>query len=141
MVKFGRKKKPANVTAPVHTLSDVADTWTAEGGSGFGRDARSELFLLALTNMVGEGTFYESARDRDRRFASLIRTVAADDPAWIAAFVPFLRETMHMRSASVVLAAEFAAQRRETEASSPKKGAPTTRSVIASALSLSLIHI
>jgi TROVE domain-containing protein len=135
MVKFGRKKKPANVTAPVRSVSDVADTWTAAGGAGFGRDAKSELFLFALTNMVSEGTFYESARDRDRRFASLIRTVASEDPAWIATFVPFLRDTMQMRSASVVLAAEFAAVRRETDGADPKKGAPTTRSVIASALS------
>ena len=96
MVKFARKKSPPNVTAPVVSRSDAPDALTAEGGAELIRDAKSELFLLALTNMVGEATFYEAARDRDRRFANLIKEVTASDPAWIGQFVPFLRETMHL---------------------------------------------
>lgn len=133
MVKFARKKTPPNVTAPVVSRSDVPDAATFEGGAGFSRDAKSELFLLALTNMVGEATFYEGARARDRRFAKLIAQVTADDPDWIAKFVPFLRETMHMRSASVVMAAEFARARTGPEGSPTEK--PTTRSVVASSMS------
>ncbi len=132
MAKFARKKSPPNVTAPVASQSDAPDAVTAEGGAGFTRDAKSELFLLALTNMVGEATFYEAARDRDRRFVKLIKQVTADDPGWIARFVPFLRETMHMRSASVVMAAEFARARTGPDGSPTAE--PTTRSVIASAL-------
>src|ERR671920_1076057 len=93
------------------TVPDQPDAPTAEGGAGFTRDPKSELFLLAITNMAGEDTFYERGRDRDRRFSTLVRTVTRDDPAWIAAFVPYLRNTMQMRSASVVMAAEFAAAR------------------------------
>ena len=64
-----------------------------DGDGGFAvraitRDAKSELFLLAVTNMVGEDTFYEASRDRDRRFVRLIRHVTAEDPAWVARFVP-----------------------------------------------------
>src|SRR5215510_4561644 len=113
MVKFAIRKKKPNLTSPVATRSDTADAFTHEGGAGFLRDAKGELFLLAVTNMVGEGTFYESARDRDRRFAKLVAQVTKEDPAWIAAFVPFLRREMHLRSASVVMAAEFAHARRE----------------------------
>ena len=142
MVKFARKKQQPNVTAPVATSSDTPDTYTAEGGEGFSRDPRSELFLLAVTNMVGEDTFYESARDRDRRFGKLVARVAAEDPGWIARFVPFLRDTMQLRSASVVMTAEFArARTAKTADAAGDRGtagtptSPTTRSVVASALS------
>ncbi|HJP87801.1 MAG TPA: TROVE domain-containing protein [Candidatus Limnocylindrales bacterium] len=143
MVKFAIRRKKPNVTAPVASRSGEADAATYEGGAGFTRDAKSELFLLALTNMVGEATFYESSRDRDRRFARLVAQVTKEDPAWIAAFVPFLRREMHLRSASVVMAAEFAHARRAAasdgdEATAKAKAGtaagPSTRSVIASAL-------
>jgi len=37
---------------------------TAEGAPGFTREPRTELFLLGVSNMVGEDTFYEGAVDR-----------------------------------------------------------------------------
>ena len=40
---------------------------TYEGGAGFAHDTKSELFLLAVANFVGEDTFYEKSADRDRR--------------------------------------------------------------------------
>lgn len=87
------------------------DTRTYEGGAGFSRDPKGELFLLAVTNMVSEKTFYESGKERDERFESLIRQVANDDPDWIARFVPYLRGEMNMRSASIVMAAELVHQK------------------------------
>jgi TROVE domain len=145
MAKFAKTKKAPNVTSPVTTTSGVPDATTYEGGAGFSRDPKSELFLLAVVNMVGEQTFYEGARERDRRFAALVHQVTQDDPAWIARFVPFLRDTMQLRSASVVMAAEFArarAERSDAEAEDSKgvskggsKAGPTTRSVVSAALS------
>ena len=44
------------------------------------RDAESELFLLAVTNMAGEDTFYERAAKRDARFVELVHTVTATNP-------------------------------------------------------------
>jgi hypothetical protein len=76
-------------------------------GEGFSREPKSELFLLAVTNMVSEKTFYEDAKSRDKRFVSLIRQVALEDPDWVARFVPYLRDTMNMRTASIVMAAEL----------------------------------
>jgi hypothetical protein len=94
-------------TAPVKSKKGrKPNTRTATGGEGFTRDAKSELFLLAVTNMVSEKTFHEEAAKRDSRFEKLIRKVAHDDPDWLARFVPYLRDTMNMRSASIILAAE-----------------------------------
>ncbi|MEA2703974.1 MAG: hypothetical protein QOD63_1919 [Actinomycetota bacterium] len=110
MSKFsGTRRRPlrANVTAPVRT--DGRRTLTHEGGGAHLRDAESELFLLAATNMVGEDTFYERASDRDGRFVDLVRRVTAANSAFVAGLAPYLRETMRMRSAAVVMAAEYVA--------------------------------
>ena len=85
MTKFsGTKRCPLrpNLTAPIKTLRQRALTY--EGGQAFVRDAESELFLLAVTNMVSEDTFYEDASDRDARFAALVGRLAVSDPEWTA---------------------------------------------------------
>lgn len=110
MSKFsGTRRRPrrANLTAPVRTVAQP--TLTHEGGAAYLRDAESELFLLAATNMVGEDTFYERAPDRDARFAGLVHQVTAANPAFVAGLAPYLRQTMLMRSAALVLAAEYVA--------------------------------
>lgn len=89
------------VTAPTPTLV------THEGAPAYQRDARGELFLLGVSNMVGEDTFYESAADRDARFRRLVREVAVSDPAWMLRFLRWLRADGNMRSAPLVAAAEF----------------------------------
>ncbi|NUP46580.1 MAG: TROVE domain-containing protein [Catenulispora sp.] len=81
-------------------------TTTFEGGKAYKRDAKSDLFLLAVTNMVGEDTFYEAADVRDERYRGLIHTVALEDPEWMLRFVTWLRSEANMRSASVVAACE-----------------------------------
>jgi len=105
MAKFATATKPAIFSAV--KSSDIPDALTHEGGAGHSRDAKSELFLLAVTNMVGEKTFYEDGKSRDARFEALIAQVTREDPDWITRFVPFLRDTMNMRSASLVMAAEY----------------------------------
>lgn len=124
MSKFsGTRRRPLrpNLTTPVRT--DGRRTLTHEGGDAYLRDAESELFLLAATNMVGEDTFYERAADRDARFAALVHQVTSTNPAFVAGLVPYLRTTMLMRSAAVVMAAEFVAA-----------GGPHGRAVVGSAL-------
>lgn len=100
-------KPPKAPTAAIRsTKGRKPDTVTFNMGAGYSREAKSELFLLAVTNMVSENTFYENGKNRDKRFVDLIRKVAVEDPDWLARFVPYLRDTMNMRSASIVLAAE-----------------------------------
>jgi hypothetical protein len=133
MPKFsGTKRRPlrTNLTAPIATTN--ARTHTYEGGEAFAPDPESELFLLAVTNMVGEDTFYERADKRDARFVELVHEVTASNPTFIAGADPdngkvglaqYLRETMLMRSAAVVMAAEYVAA-----------GGQRGRSVVARAL-------
>lgn len=97
-------------------------TLTTEGGQGFTRSAKQELFLLSVTNMVSENSFYEQAADRDKRFNDLIAEVVRTDPKWVADFVGYLRDTLNMRSASLVIAAEYV-----------KAGGPNGRAVVSSA--------
>lgn len=120
MSKFATNTPP-NVTAPVATTTTRMRTYT--GGIGHERDAKSELFLLAVSNMVKEDTFHEDAAKRDARFENLIHQVTREDPEWVEKLVPYLRDTMHLRSASLVMAAEYAAA----------KG-PSARRVISAAL-------
>jgi ribosomal protein L18 len=108
MPKFNSVTKVRPTPAPQSPIqtSPVAGGTTYEGAPGFARDTRSELFLLAVTNMVGEGTFYEPGRERDSRYAQLVAQAAVADPTWTAGFLHWLRGQANMRSASLVGAAE-----------------------------------
>lgn len=104
MAKFN-KWRAKGATSPVKT-SDQPTGRTYEGAPGHARGAKSELFLLAVANMVGEDTFYEGSADRDARFRALVGKVAVEDAAWLTRMVGWLRDDAGMRSASVVAAAE-----------------------------------
>lgn len=110
MGKFDKKAMrqkihPPVARGPMRTAATPTVT-THQGGAAYTKYAKTELFQLAVTNMVGEGTFYESAAVRDGRFAKLVRAVAVADPAWVLGFAGWLRGEANMRSASLVLAAE-----------------------------------
>lgn len=102
-------------------------TTTHEGGPGYVRDTRSELFLLAVSNFVGEKTFYESADQRDNRYAALVRQVAVADPDWTRRFLGWLRGDGNMRSASLVGALEAASAMLAAEI-------PGARQIVASVM-------
>ncbi|MBB2741208.1 UNVERIFIED_ORG: hypothetical protein FHR35_001028 [Microbispora rosea subsp. rosea] len=105
MSKFNRGTTQAATNSPVTTEAKPTGR-THEGAPGYIRDAKSELFLLAVSNMVGEDTFYEKAGDRDERFRALVHQVAVEDGDWMARFLPWLRGEANMRSAPVVAALE-----------------------------------
>lgn len=121
MSKFAQSATKPNVTTPI--LSTGKRIATHEDGAGYERDPKSELFLLAATNMVSERTFYESAESRDDRYVDLIHRVVAEDAEWVAKLVPYMRDTMQMRSASLVMAAEYV-----------RAGGPNGREVVKAAL-------
>ncbi|MDG6104638.1 TROVE domain-containing protein [Dactylosporangium aurantiacum] len=83
------------------------DGVTYQGGAGYARDPRSELFLLAVANMVGEQTFYEPGADRDQRYRELIAAAAVAHPQWTAALLRWLRGGANLRTAALVGAAEY----------------------------------
>ncbi|MBP2473734.1 hypothetical protein JOF53_002606 [Crossiella equi] len=84
---------------------------THEGGVAHGRDLRTELFLLAVNNLVGEHTAYEAAEQRDSRYAALVREATLADPLWTARLLGWLRSGANLRSAALAGAAEFARTR------------------------------
>ena len=62
MTKFSSAPARANAHQVVTTTKTQIPTY--EGGVGYERDAKSQLFLLAVSNFVRETTFYESASAR-----------------------------------------------------------------------------
>lgn len=106
MSKFNKNETvtAARPSGPIASTDEV--TRTGEGGRAHRRGVKDELFLLAVSNMVGEQTFYEGSTERDLRFRSLIEQVAVFDPDWLTRFARWLRADANMRSASLVVAAE-----------------------------------
>jgi hypothetical protein len=102
------RRAAARGAGPIAAVSTVPDTVTYEGAPAYSHDEKSELFLLAVSNMVGENAFYETAGRRDARYEQLVRVVAIADPDWTARFIAWLRSGANMRSASLVAAAEAA---------------------------------
>lgn len=87
-----------------------------QGGAGFLRDDKSELFLLAVANMVGHDTFYEKGGDRDDRYTALVRELAVADPEWTLGLLRWLRHGARLRTAALVGAAEFTRARLDAQA-------------------------
>lgn len=107
MSKFAKGAVPRRPTGPV--TGTGTPTVTHQGGPGYVLSNKSELYKLAVSNLVGEDTFYEAATDRDSRFVKLVHEVTKADPDWIRGFIPWLRDEANMRSAPVVMAMEYIA--------------------------------
>ncbi|CAM5711536.1 TROVE domain-containing protein [Streptomyces badius] len=111
MSRFNPRGARPAAHSPVTTAG--GRTTNHQGGTGYLRDTKSELFLLAVANFVGTDTFYETGGQRDDRYTQLIRQVAVIDPDWCTGFLHWLRSDANMRTASLVGAAEFAKARLE----------------------------
>ncbi len=105
MVRFNTRTAKASSRSAV--TSTGARTTTHQGGAGYRRDARSELFLLAVANFVGQDTFYETGGRRDDRYTQLVRGLAVEDPEWTLGLLGWLRGDANLRTAAIVGAAEF----------------------------------
>ncbi|MCC9308416.1 TROVE domain-containing protein [Kitasatospora sp. RB6PN24] len=135
MSRFNTRTARPSATSPVATTGRT--TVNHQGGTGHLRDAKSELFLLAVSNMVGTDTFYESAGHRDDRYTALIRQLAVEDPRWTAELLNWLRGEGNLRTAAIVGAAEFVKARLDAGdkgTGTGEPGAPSNRAVIASVL-------
>jgi hypothetical protein len=128
MARFNKKAARARPTSRVTSTGRILRTY--EGGRGRERDARSELFLLAVANFVSQQTAYESGADRDDRFATLVRQLAVTDPAWTAGLLGWLRGEGNLRTASIVGAAEYVKARLDAGATD----GPSNRQVVDSVL-------
>ncbi|MFG1805067.1 TROVE domain-containing protein [Streptomyces sp. NPDC049040] len=133
MSRFNTRRARVAATSPVRTTGERVRT--AAGAPGYLRDARSELFLLAVSDFVGTDTYYEKAGDRDERFAELVGELAVDDPEWTAGLLGWLRAEGNMRTAALVGAAEFVKARLEAaDGGQGGTGGVSNREVVASVL-------
>lgn len=114
MTKFNTARTPATPgTGPITTVANPATGQVthvnAQGGVGYGRDAKSDLFLLATTShdLTGK-TFYEGGDARVERFKGLVREVAVADPDWTYRFLTWLRTKGNIRTAALVGGVEAA---------------------------------
>lgn len=124
MSRFNTTALRQGTTSPVSTQTN-APAITALGGQGHVRDARSELFLLAVSNMVKEtNSFHETAATRDSRLNALVTEVAVpknidsyreqvDVETWLHGFISFLRTTANLRTVALVIAAQAVHARLE----------------------------
>ena len=80
-----------------------ARTINHQGGVGFLRDEKTELFLTAVSSL-NEDTFYESAQDRHGRIAELIK-VTSVDTEWTLGLVGWLRKEAGLRTIPSIIAA------------------------------------
>ena len=90
--RYGQQAQEATTTGPLGSAttkkgkSKTGDNFN--GAEGFKQNAKSELFLTAVSCMLGEPTFYETADERVDRIQRLTAKVTKDDPEWVERFVP-----------------------------------------------------
>lgn len=108
MSKFNNSSARARSGVGPVASESTSTTRTFNGANGYKRDAKSELFLAAVSDFGGEATFYESADNRSKRIVKLTHEVAVQDPEWITNFTNWLREEANMRSISLTIALEGA---------------------------------
>lgn len=111
MAKFNVSTARTRVSGPVQT-STTPTAINHQGGAGFDRDQKSELFILGVSMFVGEGSFYESGDDRTKRFVELARSLGVSDPEWMVGFVGWLRTEAQIRTAPMVAAVEMVMARK-----------------------------
>lgn len=124
MARFNTRAAKARPTSRVTSTGRVLTTH--QGGRGQERDARSELFLLAVSHFVTQQTFYESGDRRDDRFVKLVRELAVTDPSWTAGLLGWLRGEGNLRTASLVGVAEYVKARLDAGATA----GPSNRQVV-----------
>lgn len=111
MGRFNTRSNTTSTTTSPIKSEVTASSRTGNNAPGFVRDAKSELFLLGVSNFVGQDAFYEKGNKRDERFVGLVRQVALEDPEWLSRFLLWLRGEANMRTAALIGAVEFAIAR------------------------------
>lgn len=108
MAKFNvTDKRSPKSPGPIQTGTSPT-LLTGNQAPAYARDAKSDLFLLAVGSMFGEKKFYSNPADETARFVKLIHEVTKADPAWMLAFITWLRSSGNMRTSAVVASVEAA---------------------------------
>lgn len=124
MSKFNQKTARARGGAGV--IESTNETVNHKGEKSYNRSAKSELFLLGISDFVAD-TFYESVDNRQDRINALVSQIVVEDLEWLKSYVEWLRNTANMRSASLAIALRAAHAMN-------KKGITGARSLVSSVL-------
>lgn len=118
MSRFNNEKTPR--IGPRSAITSIGTGTTAEGGAGFTRGAKGELFLLAASFMGGDDNFYEKSDGRYDRLLGLIgQPEVYGDGEWLYQLVKWLRTEANMRTVSMVIALEAVHTRVKHEETNP----------------------
>jgi hypothetical protein len=96
----GKVRQTAKVraAAPTSIGANPRLGLTANGARGYvGDNAHVELFNAAVNGLLADNSYIKRLRE----------LVPQCDPAWLAQFIPWLRDEAHIRSAPLVIAAEY----------------------------------
>lgn len=105
MARFATLNSAPPARSPFGIGIKPVQAYTYEGGRGFTpSDPHMELFNAAVSGMLAD-QFYESG---DQRIERLIALVSQCEPEWLRNFISWLRDGANLRSAPIVLAAEYA---------------------------------
>lgn len=113
MARLNRKSATVKnvATTPISTTGNRVVN--QQGGIGWERTPKSELFLAAVTSL-NEDTFYESAEERADRISKLLADPAVvSDGEWLVSFVGWLRREVGLRTVSAQVAVEAVHARLE----------------------------
>jgi len=102
-MKFGNK---ASIRGQLE--KDSTATTNFEGELAFNLDPLTELYVRAVSYLVGEPKFYMSGRESDEELIKAIHRAIEIDPEFVLKLAVYCREELHLRSVPLVLLAEFA---------------------------------
>lgn len=109
MTRFNTKSTRATVGTGPLTAAPGTEHVNHEGGVGYTRDDKSDVYLLATTSIdLTADAFYENGDARVKRFVDLIGKTAVTDPDWTYRFLTWLRQKGNIRTAAVVGGVEAA---------------------------------
>lgn len=97
----------ANTSGPRSPMRTTSRTTTHEGGEGWNLDQKTRLFTLSVSSLLNP-RFYDQT-DGVAELASLANLVSRQDPDWMQKFIPWVRKDMNMRTAPVIMLAEYVA--------------------------------
>jgi hypothetical protein len=113
MARFNR-----SVTLPPATpllATTGARAVNPQGGTGFQREPKAELFLLAASYLDGN-RFYGTAEEQDNRFRELVHKLAVAEPEWTYELINWLRNGANLRTIALMGAAEYVKARLDANA-------------------------
>lgn len=90
------------------------------GGKGYVRTPKQELYIAAISDFVSGNSFYEGRDSKNSRLVDLTQKVTKADPQWVMNFIQWLRNDANMRSVSILIGVEAALASESQEFSGRK---------------------